>query len=170
MAKTLVIKGANFSTNKLATVTIDDPVYCTGISLNKNSTSLSGVGTTETLTATVTPLDTTETVTWSTSDSTVATVSGGVVTVVGVGTATITAACGSYSATCTVTARAFITGTNLYPDTYLSGSTSYSGGDGRLEFSAEGTKRGVIVAASGDYPIKGKYNTVYYYFRKYILS
>lgn len=163
MAKTLVIKGANFSTNKLATVTIDDPVYCTGISLNKSSTSITGVGTTETLTATLTPADTTEAVTWSTSDSNVATVSNGTVTVVGVGTATITATCGSYSAACTVTARAFITGTNLYPDTYLSGDTSYSGGNGVLECTTTGTTRGMIVADSGTYSIKNKYHDVFYY-------
>lgn len=66
-------------------------VAVTGVSLNKNSTTLT-VGASETLTATVGPEDATDkTVTWSTSDASVAKVADGVVTAVGAGTATITA-------------------------------------------------------------------------------
>ncbi len=66
------------------------PVAVTGVSLNKNSTTIA-IGSTETLTATVSPSDATDkSVTWSSSNEAVATVSGGVVTPVDVGNATIT--------------------------------------------------------------------------------
>ena len=101
MAKTLIIKSADFSTNKIEKVTFAD-VPCTGISLDEDSISLTSVGSTFTLTATLTPADTSDTVVWSTSDADVATVSNGVVTATGCGTATITATCGQFSATCAV--------------------------------------------------------------------
>ena len=106
MAKALVIKGANFSENKLATITLDEAVPCTGITLDKAASSIDGIGTTDTLTATVSPSECTEVVSWATSDDSVATISNGIVTAVGIGTATITATCGSYSATCAVTVTA----------------------------------------------------------------
>jgi hypothetical protein len=67
------------------------PVAVTGVSLNKNSTTLT-VGGTETLTATVSPDDATDkTVTWSSDNTSVATVdANGLVTAVAEGTATIT--------------------------------------------------------------------------------
>lgn len=102
MSKALVIKGADFSTNKLATIVISDPVPCTGLTMNKSTASLTSLGATETLSVTKTPADTTDAVTWSTSDSSVATVANGVVTAAGIGTATITATCGQQTATCTV--------------------------------------------------------------------
>lgn len=103
MSKALVIKGASFATNKVRTITISNPVPCTGIALNKNSIAFTAIGATDTLTATLTPVDTTEALTWASSDTDVATVSNGVVTSVGIGTATITAYCGEQSASCTVT-------------------------------------------------------------------
>ena len=82
------------------------PVPVTGVSLNKDSTSLT-VGGTETLTATVKPEDATnKAVTWTSSNSTVATVDqNGVVTAVapGAATITVTTADGSFTAACTVT-------------------------------------------------------------------
>ena len=100
-------------------VTVIAPVAVTGVSLNKNSTSLE-VGATETLTATVAPNDASnKTINWSTSDANVATVAGGVVTAAGKGSATITAttADGGYTATCNVTVTAptsitFVAGTD----------------------------------------------------------
>jgi uncharacterized protein YjdB len=77
----------------------------TGISLNKSSTSINGVGNSETLTASFTPsgLDPAPIVHWASSDESVATVSAsGVVTAVASGTTTITARAGSCTATCTV--------------------------------------------------------------------
>ncbi|MBR0488029.1 MAG: Ig domain-containing protein [Treponema sp.] len=65
-------------------------VAVTGVSLNKENSTLS-VGDTETLTATVSPDDATDkTITWSSDNTAVATVSDGVVTAVAEGTATIT--------------------------------------------------------------------------------
>lgn len=104
MPKALVIKGVDFSVNKLCTVVLDGTVPCTGIALNKSETALTVFGATETLVASVTPGDTTESILWSSSNTNVATVAGGVVTEVGVGTAIITATCGSQSASCVVTA------------------------------------------------------------------
>ena len=82
------------------------PVAVTGVSLNKNTTSLT-VGATEQLTATVAPSNAAnKNVTWSSSFSGAAWVSGtGLVTAVGAGTTTITAttADGSFTDVCVVT-------------------------------------------------------------------
>lgn len=102
MSKALVIKGANFSANKVETITLSNPVHCTGITLSQVSMSATNLGTIGTLTATLTPSDTTDQVTWVSSDETVATVANGVVTAVGIGSATITAICGTQSAECSV--------------------------------------------------------------------
>lgn len=84
-------------------------VAVTGVSLNKNSTTLT-VGDTETLTATVSPGDATDkTVTWSSDKTSVATVdANGKVTAVAGGTATVTVTTidGSKTATCSVTVNA----------------------------------------------------------------
>ena len=82
-----------------------DTVHVTGVSLNKNSTSIEE-GSTETLTATVSPSNATDkTVSWHSSNSSVAAVdSSGVVTAVSAGSATITVTTtdGSYTDTCAV--------------------------------------------------------------------
>lgn len=99
----LILKGADFSANKVTTITIsteDKP--CTGIVLDQSTITVAELGNT-TLTATVTPADTTDDVIWTTSDASVATVANGIVSVVGLGTATITATCGEQTATCAVT-------------------------------------------------------------------
>lgn len=81
-------------------------VAVTGVSLNKNSTSIQ-VGSSETLTATVAPSNATnKNVTWTSSDSSVATVNtSGKVTAVKEGTAiiTVTTQDSNKTATCTVT-------------------------------------------------------------------
>lgn len=103
MSKALVIKGANFSANKVETVTLSSPVPCTGLALSQDSMTPTSLGVAGTLTATLTPVGTTDILVWSSSDTDVATVENGVVTVVGLGSATITASCGEQTATCAVT-------------------------------------------------------------------
>lgn len=160
MSKAIVIKGADFSANALGQITFGDPVPCTGITLNKSTTELGGVGETETLTASVTPVDTTDTITWASSDTSVATVSNGVITAVGLGTATITATCGNYSATCTVAVRAMLTGVKL-AGVYAGGDTKVSSGNGVGTLSPH-ANFGSIVAESGTLKC-ADYNSVNYY-------
>lgn len=112
MGKALVIKGVNFETNKLTTVSIEDVVPCTGIELDKSTYTLTAIGDTVELNATVTPTGTTDVVEWSTSNSAVATVANGVVTCTGIGSATITATCGTQTATCAITATNTLTYTH----------------------------------------------------------
>lgn len=172
MSKVLVINGANFSTNAVAHITIGNPVPCTGISLNKSTTSITSIGDTETLTATVTPSDTTDQIVWSSSDNTVATVSNGTVTAVGLGSAVITATCGNYSATCTVTVRVILNdmdATKLISSS-IGGDTVVSGGNG-LPTITSVNSRGSFVETSGSlhyyrpldgvdyYPVKMPPNT-----------
>lgn len=160
MAKTLIIKGANFLANKLDTV-LFDTIPCTGISLDNQTLSIN-FGSTGTLTATVTPANTTDQITWSSSDTSVAAVSNGVVAANDIGQATITATCGSYSATCTVTVVAIMSGLNL-PKVYIGGSTTYSGsnGVGYVETNARG---GSMLGTAGTLRIDDHidYSTDYY--------
>ena len=114
MSKALVIKGANFTVNKVETVTIGDSVPCTAVELSESSISLSTLNETEELTAILTPANTTDTLSWESSDEDVVTVENGVVTCVGVGTATITATCGEQSATCSVTATISVNMNDTY--------------------------------------------------------
>lgn len=114
MSKALVIGGADFSANKLDTVSLLTPVPCTGIALNVSAVSFTKFHEVATLTANVTPVDTTDTVIWASSDTDVVEVVGGVLTAVGVGTATVTATCGNHSATCTVTAKVIYEESELY--------------------------------------------------------
>ena len=104
MGKALVIKNANFSTNKLATDVFSEAIPCTGISLSDSTANMTVIGSTKSLTATLTPSNTTDDVSWTSSNTDVATVNNGVVTQVGVGTATITATCGTQTAACVITA------------------------------------------------------------------
>jgi uncharacterized protein YjdB len=92
-------------------------VPVTGVSLNKNTMTLT-VGGTEQLTHTIQPSNATnQSVTWETSNSAVATtVANGLVTAIAPGSATITVRTvdGNYTATCVVTVVGSSTGT---PDT-----------------------------------------------------
>ena len=106
-----VPSGKNLESGKVAilSVTMDQTVHVTGVSLNRTSLTLEK-GATSTLTATVTPSNATnKSVTWSSSNTSVATVtSAGVVKGVAVGSATITATTvdGGKKATCAVTVTA----------------------------------------------------------------
>ena len=105
---TVTTKDGNKTATCAVTVTATT-VPVSGVSLNKDSTSLY-VGDTETLTATITPDNATnKNVTWSSDDTSVATVdTSGLVTAVGAGTATITVTTvdQSKTATCEVTVAA----------------------------------------------------------------
>lgn len=154
MAKTLVIKGANYSSNKLDTVSWGESVPCTAIVLNKATAEIK-YGSTETLVATPTPSNTTDSISWVSSDETVATVSDGVVTVVGVGTATITVTCGSKSDTCVVTATADIDTANAVKLVgYRISNNSLDSGSNGLSSLSSTSLRGSIFSSTGSYPIQ----------------
>lgn len=102
MAKTLIIKGADFSENKIETVIFDE-IPCTALSLSPTEITSNEIGEAITITPTVTPSNTTDVVSWVSSNVNVVTVANGVVTTVGIGTAVITATCGEQTATCDVT-------------------------------------------------------------------
>lgn len=101
MAKALIIKGANFSANKLDTIVFND-IPCTAISM-QSTASIGGLGNTVTLVPTVTPSNTTDEIFWESNHPEIASVVNGVVTSNATGSATITATCGNHSASCTVT-------------------------------------------------------------------
>ena len=157
MSKALVLNGANFSTNKVATITFGEAIPCTGITLDESTKSVTSM-TAFTLTATPTPSNTTDSVYWSSSDENVATVANGVVTPVGLGTATITATCGSYSATCAVTID------NVVPDyNAVCGYQPYrrtsSGDAATVGKKSQANSNYIMIALdqeSGLYPIESK--------------
>ena len=101
--------GSNVSNTIEITVTDDTPVPVTGVSLNKNSLSLT-VGGKDTLIATVAPTNASnQKVNWSSSNDKIASVdSSGYVTAVAQGSATITATTedGKKTANCAVTVTA----------------------------------------------------------------
>lgn len=111
--------GSDVSKSIEIAVTDDTPVPVTGVSLNKNSLSLT-VGGKDTLIATVAPTNASnQKVSWSTSSDKIASVdSNGNVTAVAQGSATITATTedGAKTATCSVTVTAAtvaVTGVSL---------------------------------------------------------
>lgn len=132
MSKALVIKGANFAANKVETISIQEVVPCTGISLSYVSYAFTAIGATKTLAATVTPADTTESVIWLSSNTDCVTVVDGVVTCVGVGSATITASCGEQTASCAISATVTINA-----NTDLSFVDGYSVGGSDLQNSKD---------------------------------
>jgi len=110
MAKTLVIKGADFNTNKLDTVTFEGE-HTSQVTLSQNTISASAIGATTQLTASVIPLDSIDGIYWASSDTNVATVSQtGLVTIAGAGTCNITATSGTVTATCAVTCEVVLSG------------------------------------------------------------
>lgn len=100
MAKALVIKNADFSANRVTTVTFND-VPCTGLSFASDTITITGYTPVE-VQYTLTPSNTTDEVIWTSSDTSVVTVDDGELTVVGIGTSVLTAECGIYKATATV--------------------------------------------------------------------
>ena len=125
MAKALVIKNADFSVNKVATVVFNDKA-CTGLSVSPDTINFNSIGQTQELTLTKTPADTTDAVTYASSDTSVCTVDNGIVTCAGFGSATVTVTCGTVSATCSVSVSAVTI--NAAWSVGDSGSTSTTGG------------------------------------------
>lgn len=154
MAKTIVIKGADYSANSFDVVAFDT-VPCTGISLDKQTAEILSIGGTTTIVPTLVPVNTTDEVLWSSSDSDVANVSNGVVTTVGVGTATITVTCGTQSATCIVTSKAFMdTNVLVRSGVYANGSGVSTGGNG-LPAIASAERYGLLASSVGDLHLHG---------------
>ena len=120
---------ANPTTDILNGFGASEAVNVTGVSLNKNSTSIFA-GDTETLIASVTPNNATnKTVSWTSSDTNIATVSDlGVVTAVAAGEATITVTTndGGFTDTCLVTVTADSSG-DVISDSIAAVSGSLSG-------------------------------------------
>lgn len=108
MGKALIIPNVDFSEVALDTVTIEQDVFCTGITLDKSTAVINSLDDTVTLIPTVTPSNTTDAVIWSVDGSAVARVEGGVVTPLKGGNVTVTATCGEYSASCSISIHAFI--------------------------------------------------------------
>lgn len=112
MSKALVIKGADFSINKVSTITFEGK-HTTEIQISQQTLTFNAIGETHTLTATIIPADSVDAVSWTTSNASVATVNNGTVTAVGIGTCTITASSGSYSAECAVETIVYLNGVRL---------------------------------------------------------
>ena len=164
MAKTIVIKNADFSTNAVEKVTlITETIPCTGITLDNDSLSIVTTGNTGSLVATPAPSDTTDSVVWTSSDSDVATVSGGIVTATGVGSATITATCGSYSASATVTVTETMNKSNLLKmsGVYAAGNPATESGNGKVSINTN-ANRGTLASATGT-KYCNEYNGGYFY-------
>lgn len=149
MAKTLIIKNANFAENKLATVTFNaDPVPCEGIAFDTSTYTITDYDTVA-VNYNVSPVDTTDPITWMSSNTSVATVANGVITPVGLGTTTITATCGNFSASATVTvAFAYDANYQFYQTVNASGKAYLSASYVRSRLSAFGTGE-----QAGDYNI-----------------
>ena len=113
MGKALVIKNADFSSNKVATVTFND-VYCTGVSFSQSSVSLTALGE-ATVEYTISPSNTTDTVFFTSSDESVVSIVDGDVIVNGIGTCTLSLSCGVYAASCSVSV-------DIYEDPVVYGS------------------------------------------------
>ena len=131
MSKAIIIKGANFAVNKVATITFSD-IPCTGISFDEESYTITELGEIE-VSYTVTPADTTDIVEWESSNSDIVQVVNGNLIAVGVGDCVITATCGNYSAVTNITVAVTykpnwyfgVVGLNT-ANGYISVSNSYS--------------------------------------------
>jgi len=126
-------------------------VPVTGVTLNKNSLTLTA-GETETLYATVQPSDATnKSVTWASSNPAVATVTNGEVTAVTAGTAniTVTTKSGNKTATCAVTVKAAsLPALSTAEATNVTGSSATLGGNIMEAGVPAYTEKGVCYSTS----------------------
>ena len=126
MAKTLIIKGADFSANKVATILFPG-THTESISVLPTTKTLTAISGTQQLTATLTPSDSTDPVQWTSSNDSVATVSAaGLVTATGCGSCTITATSNGHTATCSVTVEPVLSDYSRAVRTFI-GPNSSSG-------------------------------------------
>lgn len=149
MAKTIVIKGVDYTANALDKVSFES-VPCTGISFAESSYSILNTDPVE-VEYSVTPADTTDAVIWESSDTDVVTVNNGIITANGIGTATVTATCGEYSASATVTVSiAYIPKWYFY---YMGTGNNYtytnSSGTGRMLAGGTGNQATEYVFVGG---------------------
>lgn len=100
MGRTLIIKGANFETNRVVHVTYSG-IPCVSISLDDDSYEVSSAF--DGFVITKSPADTTDDVILSIADQTVAYIADGKIIPVGFGTTTLNVVCGSASAQATIT-------------------------------------------------------------------
>lgn len=110
----------------------EEPVPCTGITLNTSALTFDGEGE-QTLTATVSPNGCTDAIVWKCDNPEVATIriNGSVCTVKSVanGNATITVTCGGYSASCSVSVSGIYVDTTDYNYDVLSDYPLIFGGE-----------------------------------------
>lgn len=163
MSKALVIKGANFTANKIETIVIEESIPCTSIVLSEESVQFSAIGETRKITATVAPVDTTDSIQWLSSNEDVAVVTNGSIECVGVGTAVVTAICGERTAYCDVTSTVTINADSIYSHTnglYADGTdlaaspvkdyvNAKSNDRGRVYFSATNVLDGKLAYGGG---------------------
>ena len=136
MSKALVIKNADFSANRLGTITFEEEVPCTGVAFDSASVTLTSLGVAS-IGYTITPANTTDTPTLTSSDSTILDVNGMVVTATGIGTATLTLSCGSYTATCVVAVS--IIETPVYISGFASVASAESTGEAHDSIFVDGS-------------------------------
>ena len=99
MSRAIVIKGANFETNRVALINLANDIPCTAVALDQETYTPISQTTPVAVTATLTPADTTDELVLSVADTTIAQIVNGGLIAVGFGTTTLTAMCGSASAT-----------------------------------------------------------------------
>lgn len=123
MAKTIVIRGANYSTNALDVVHLTGGVECTGITFSAASANVDYLAQ-YVVQYTVEPEDCTQPVVWTTSNQNIS-VDNGVVTANGIGTAVITATCGDFSANISITVGAVTAAMDMHEKLQFSFNTDY---------------------------------------------
>lgn len=149
MSKALVIKGSDFTANKVTTVSFIADVPCEGITFSQNTYTLTNADPV-TVVYTLTPANTTDTVSWTSSNTNIVTISGGVMTIVGIGSCTVTATCGEQTATATVSVSM------AYTPNWVFGLVSHTSGKSYIGVNLTATSRITAIgsgALTADYKL-----------------